>query len=97
MHPSGSPAYALSYKMQKFAEQMTSGDKPNVFICGHYHSSVYFFNRNMHCLMAGSFQRQTPYLLAKGVNPTIGGWILTLRGKEGRTIGIDTSFILFPK
>ena len=97
IHPSGSPAYALSYKIQKFAEQMRSGEKPNVFISGHYHSSVYFFYRNMHCLMAGSFQKQTPYLLAKGVNPTIGGWILTLRGKEGENIGIDTSFILFPK
>jgi predicted phosphodiesterase len=95
-HGEGGSSYALSYKAQKIAEQIPSAEKPNVLLCGHWHVSHYFFYRNMHIINCGAFQRQTPYLMRKGINPTIGGWVVTLRHQEGRNIGIDLSFILFP-
>lgn len=97
IHPSGGMPYSFSYRGQKIAEQIPSKEKPDVLIVGHLHISNYFFYRNIHVINAGAFQRQTPYLTAKGINPTIGGWIITLRHKDGQNIGIDLSFILFPK
>lgn len=34
-HSDGGNAYALSYKAQKIAEQIPSGDKPHILIFGH--------------------------------------------------------------
>ncbi len=97
LHPDSGGSYALSYKSQKIAEQIPSGTKPMVLALGHWHTSCYFFYRQMHVINCGAFQTQTPYLMRKGINPTIGGWIVTIRHKEGKNIGIDLSFILFPK
>jgi predicted phosphodiesterase len=85
VHPAGGIAYALSYKSQKYAEQIPSGQKPNVLIFGHWHTSHYFWYRNIHILNAGCFQGQTSYLARKGLNPAIGGWICTIKeGKQKR-------------
>ena len=47
VHPTGSPAYALSYKLQKYIEKLPSGNKPNILLWGHFHSSLYISYRNI--------------------------------------------------
>jgi predicted phosphodiesterase len=96
-HGDGGGAYALSYKGQKFAEQIPSGEKPRVLIIGHYHTAFYFWYRNMHILNAGCFERQSMYLKRKMLNPAIGGWIIELRTtkKPNDVIACKTSWIPF--
>ena len=78
-HGDGGGAYAHSYKGQKFAEAIPSGKKPRVLILGHYHTSFYFWYRNMHILNAGCFEGQSLYLVRKMLNPAVGGWIIEIR------------------
>lgn len=97
IHADGGGAYALSYKGQKFAEQISSGKKPDVLLFGHYHTSFYFWYRNMHIFNCGTFQGQTPYLARKGLNPAIGGWICKAKLGKGRDriIALESCFIPF--
>ncbi len=98
VHGDGGTAYALSYKGQKFAEQIASGKKPDILIFGHYHTSFYFWYRNIHILNAGCFQGQTLYLARKGLNPAIGGWICTIKEgslKKDRVVAFQPCWIPF--
>ncbi|MHA1304234.1 MAG: metallophosphoesterase family protein [Candidatus Heimdallarchaeaceae archaeon] len=79
LHPDKGGAYAVSYQAQKIAEQIQSGKKPQVIFFGHWHSSIYFLYRNIHIFCAGAFEDQTPYLMRKGINPILGGWIVTVK------------------
>jgi predicted phosphodiesterase len=79
VHPDGGMAYALSYRMQKYVEQISSGKKPRIIISGHQHTAVYFLYRNIHVVQAGAFEGQTKLILRKGINPSIGGWIITIK------------------
>lgn len=96
-HGDGGGAYALSYKGQKLAESIPSGQKPRVFILGHYHTAHYFWYRNMHIINAGCFEDQTLFLLRKGLNPAIGGWLVELRlgEKPNDILACQTSWIPF--
>lgn len=78
-HGDGGGAYALSYKGQRFAEQIPSGDKPHVLLLGHYHTAFYFWYRRIHILNVGCFQGQTNFLKRKMLNPAIGAWIVEMR------------------
>lgn len=98
LHPDGGGAYALSYRLQKIAEQITSGQKPHILIGGHTHTSLYFFYRNIHIISAGCFEGQTSFLVRKGINPTIGGWTIKVRianDKKKSVVAITPSFIPF--
>lgn len=76
VHPDGGMAYAMSYRMQKYVEQISSSKKPRIIIAGHQHTAVWFFYRNIYVIQAGAFEGQTILILRKGINPTIGGWIV---------------------
>ena len=96
VHPDKSGAYAVSYNLQKMAEQIPSGKKPHIFIAGHYHTSLYFFYRLIHLFQAGCFEDQSLFLLRKGINPTIGGWTVKVRIAKDKTIlSITPTFIPF--
>lgn len=96
MHHDKAPAYALSYPGQKIAEQIASGDKPHILLLGHLHSAFSFWYRLMNILSCGAFQGQTPFLMRKGINPAVGGWICTVRtGKKDPVIAFETSWIPF--
>ena len=96
-HGDGGGSYALSYKGQKYAEQIPSGRKPRLMILGHWHTSFYFFYRNIHILNAGCFESQSLYLARKMLNPAIGGWIVELRlgKKRNDVIACQTCWIPF--
>ena len=75
-HAAGGVAYALSYKMQKYIESMAPDEKPQVYLLGHYHTTLQMFLRNIHGVQLGCFQAQTPYLKRKKLDPSIGGHII---------------------
>lgn len=97
LHPDGAGAYAISYRGQKISEQIPSGKKPDILILGHFHTSVYFFYRNMHIFHAGSFEGQSSFLLRKGINPAIGGWICEVHigKKKDRVVALQACWIPF--
>jgi len=82
-HGSGGGAYAMSYKGQKIIENIEPGEKPDILILGHYHSSLYFETRNVHLIQPGCFQSQSLLLKRLRLSPTIAGWILE--------VGVDPS------
>jgi len=96
LHPDKGGAYALSYKAQKIVEGYSSDNKPNVLLLGHWHTSLYFFRRNVHVIQGGALQSQTPYLLRKGIEPEIGGWIIDLHiSDDGSVNRCNQEFISF--
>jgi len=75
-HPGGGTAYALSYKMQKYVESISGGDKPNIVVQGHFHKAGYNFYRNIHCFDAGTLCDQTPFMKKTNSPAHTGFWIV---------------------
>jgi len=96
MHPMGGTSYAMSYKPQKFIEGFSGGTKPQILLLGHYHQAGYFVYRNVHSLLTGCFQSQTPYLVRKGLQPQMGGWIVEIEvGKDSSLNKFTSTFVPF--
>jgi predicted phosphodiesterase len=98
IHPSGGAPYSKSYRAQKIAENIVSGDKPHILVVGHLHYSVFFQYRLMHIFHAGCFQHQTPYLQEKSLLPDVGGWTIKVRTaqyKKKSVVSITPSWIPF--
>lgn len=93
-HPWDGSSYAVSYKIQKMVESMESDSKPNIVAVGHYHKHLYMFYRNVHCLLTGCFQGQTPFTRGKGISVHLGGWIVEIRVLEdGTIVGFKSEFV----
>ena len=75
-HPDGGGAYAKSYKPQKFTEAIPRGKGVQIVGIGHYHTWGTFEWQSVIALMLPCFQGQYPWLIRKGLYPTIGGVIL---------------------
>jgi len=85
-HGEGGIPYAISYKMQRYVDAMVPGTKPQVFILGHFHQTEYNRYRNVHCLQPGCFEGQSSYLLRKGAQPQVGGFVLRISVDEDNSI-----------
>jgi len=94
-HPRGGPAYALSYKGQKYVEQLTQDElmklilgekvRPTVrfVIIGHFHRAGAFPMGPIWVIYAGAWEGQTQYAKSKGHVPQIGGWLVECDLHEG--------------
>jgi UDP-2,3-diacylglucosamine pyrophosphatase LpxH len=81
-HPIDGAAYALSYSIQKYADSLSGGHKPNILINGHHHKAMYLFYRNIHLFEGGCFQAQTPFMRGNKIAAHVGGYIITLHVAE---------------
>lgn len=86
VHPDGGMPYAISYRGQKYVEQIESGHKPRILLLGHLHTAYFFEYRNIYVFGVGCFQGQTPFILRKGINPVIGGWIIEVKVDKKNSI-----------
>lgn len=77
-HGGGGNSYALSYKLQKYVEKLGSGQKPQIYVLGHYHGAFYMFYRNVHCILPSCFQKPNDFSVRHGLPNQIGGWIVDL-------------------
>ena len=85
LHPAGGVAYALSYKAQKFINNLSPEDVPDMMIWGHYHTAFYMHYRNVHFIQAPCFKDAGVWEKRLGLNPTVGGWIVEGKiGDEGK-------------
>ena len=97
-HPWDGSAYSISYKLQKMIEAMEADSKPNILAVGHYHKELSMFYRNIHALLTGCFQSQTPFMRGKGLAAIMGGYIITIRvDKNGHIQGFTPEFIPYHK
>ena len=95
LHPGGGSAYALSYRPQKIVEQIEGGTKPNILGIGNYHKAEWIPSyRNVSVFQVGCFQRQTPFMLSKGLSAHVGGWIIKAGFKRG-VANVESTFIAF--
>ncbi len=96
-HGSGPSAYAHSHKAQRFIEQLPEADRPDILVLGHFHKAAFFRHHGVTCLMAGCFQRQTPFMRDRGISPDIGGWIVTIRDAHDGTRTVSAEWIGRPR
>lgn len=97
-HPDGGTSYAISYKSQKFIEQIPGGQKPDMVVLGHFHKAELMPRyRNVFAIQAGCFQSQTPFMARKPTDAHVGGWIIevTLGAREDLTSRVRAEFISF--
>lgn len=79
-HPGGGVAYARSYKLQKYIENLIgfvtsipNAHAPVLLVSGHVHIPVHLpLYMGIDALSMPCFQSQTPYLAEKGLMPVVG-------------------------
>lgn len=81
-HPGGGSAYADSYAAQKRIEAAQPGEKPGVWLFGHWHKIGYFRPRGVHVLLAGCAKDLDPFGRKKGLRYDVGGSIIEMRQDE---------------
>ena len=81
-HPGGGSAYADSYAAQKRVEAAQPGEKPGIWLFGHWHKLGYFCPRGVHVLLAGCTKDLDPFGRKKGLRYDVGGTILEMRQDE---------------
>lgn len=97
-HAGGAPAYAESYKLQKYIEKIGGGQKPQIYVLGHYHSALYMFYRNIHTFLPGCWQHPNDFSVRYGFSNMIGGWIIELevaKDKYSTITDITPKFVAF--
>lgn len=77
-HWAGGGSYAKSYKIQKYVEAIPPKRKPDVYILGHYHWSLYIVVQGVHALLPSSFQSTSPFAVRLGLEENIGGYIIEI-------------------
>jgi hypothetical protein len=76
-HPGGGTAYAVSYRPQKYIEQISGGQKPHIILFGHFHKAELMPSyRNICSIQCGTAQSQTPFMRRKPIAAHVGFWIV---------------------
>lgn len=66
-HGSGGNAYAKSYKMQKYLDNIPLEELPHILQMGHIHQSFYMKQNRTHCFQTSCLEDQTPYTRSLGL------------------------------
>lgn len=84
IHPGDGTAYALSYKLQKRIQSFSGGEKPHILHSGHYHKSLYLFDRGVHGTESGTLCGQTNFMKGKGIPAHMGFFMINVNyNKDG--------------
>lgn len=107
-HPSGGVPYAMSYRLQKGIEQIAFSELRNIVngvkniptvrfvLCGHLHIQMQGMFGPIFGAQCATFEAQTNYLKRKGLDPTIGGWIIEANlGSDNKLKDFDAKFYMF--
>lgn len=94
-HPGDGTAYAESYKLQKYINSITGGDKPNFLAQGHYHKALYMLYRNIHAIESGSLESQTIFMKKRNTPSVTGYWNIDMAGDETGISRIRPEFVAF--
>jgi len=96
-HPGDGVAYAISYKMQKYINSLSGGQKPDILLQGHYHKANYMFYRNIHGFDAGTLCEQTIFMKKKQTPAHLGYWIIdaSVNKRQGGVDTLTSTFVPF--
>lgn len=76
VHPGGGSSYAISYKIQKYIESLSGGQKPTICLFGHYHKAFYMpCYRNVFAIATGCLQGQTGFMRRHNLAAHLGFWV----------------------
>lgn len=75
-HGMDGAAYSISYRTQKFIENLQGGEKPNILLAGHSHKSLFYETRNVHVMETGTLCEQTGFMRNKKLAAHTGYWII---------------------
>lgn len=96
MHPAGNVPYALSYKPQRDINNRSPEDLPNALFYGHYHTSIYMHYRGIDFLQVPCFKAAGAWEHRMGLNPTIGGWIVSAKSNGETLNSFNPRLVTFP-
>jgi len=92
-HPTGSPSYAISYKLQKKIEGYEPGCKPDILLTGHWHKQGYVQSRGVHGFACPSMQfGGSDFGNSLVGDSTVGGLVLKIRTDETGVHDLQVSF-----
>lgn len=99
VHPYKAGAYALSYTLQKYIENLSSENKPHIVLMGNFHKVCYLPGyRNVESWMLPCFQAQTPFLRGKNISPVVGGLIMEFGiDDRGLAPAVKHEMVRFPE
>lgn len=78
-HPGGGSSYADSYAVQKVVEAMEGGEKPAIWMGGHYHKMISVNYRGVWCFLCGCTKDLDTFGRKKKLRYVIGGAIIEAR------------------
>jgi predicted phosphodiesterase len=76
-HYTGSNAYSLSYRAQKFLREKKY--TPDFALLGHKHSIMYAKIGTTHAFECGTFQRANDFTLSNNFDEQIAGWMIHIK------------------
>lgn len=86
----GGSSYALSYRVQKIIESISSKKKPQILITGHDHKSFYLpMYRNVQGIAGGCIQKQTSFMALHRSAANTGFWIIKFGAKNGSLLWFE--------
>ena len=92
-HGRGPAGYAHSYRGQRFIESLGRRERPDLLILGHFHRAGFFVHDGVSCVLAACFQTQTPFLAANGIEPDVGGFVISLTATAGEMVGMSVDWV----
>jgi hypothetical protein len=96
MHPGGGSAYALSYSAQKLVESFQGGEKPSLFLYGHYHKFDYNFYREVYCIGTGCTVDQSIFMRKCKIQAHVGGCLVKFtQAPDGAITSVDVRWCPF--
>jgi predicted phosphodiesterase len=95
-HGKGGNAYALSYKLQKYADSIPQAEKPDILQTGHIHRSFYMNYDGTHCFQTSALIDNTPFARSMGFpNEKSCWWITVHMDSNGNPIIIEPQLETF--
>lgn len=96
-HGNDGSSYAISYRTQKFVEQLYGGEKPNILLAGHAHKSLFYETRNVNVFETGTTCMQTGFMRGKKLAAHTGFWIIEVWSNENGITRIRPEWNAFYK
>ena len=98
-HPGDGSSKGLSYALQKRIDKMESGDKPNIYGCGHYHKPLFMSYRNIYAFLLPALCAETSFEHVKALDNYVGGYFVTVYSdrKTGNVEYLNVDERLFGK
>lgn len=97
-HGKGGIAYAKSYKLQKYLENIPSEERPHILQMGHIHQAFYYNQDKTHCFQTSCLEDQTPYCRGLGLsNDKSVWWVDIMFDDNGKIQSVTPKLETFDK